>query len=281
MKNDPTDPPNAPHDDAGALDELVRATRSRGPSPEALRRMSKQLIAAGALQAPSPSEAPAAGARQASRVAGNVGSFKAGAVVLAVTAGARFAWRATTVSTGAPVIEPRGPSAAELAVPTTASREATEPRSALPETPSTEAAVATVSIDALPSAAAPRAASSADTPARGASPASGESVAAPELLIVRQAQDALASNPERALALADEHAHLFPNGELTQEREVVAASALAKLGRRDEALVRARALVRRFPRTPYVAHLEKALGQPLTVAAPPGEAPSADSPSLP
>ena len=109
----------------------------------------------------------------------------------------------------------------------------------------------------------------------------GASTATPELLLVRRAQDALASDPARALAIADEHALAFPRGELTQEREVVAVEALSKLGRKDDALRRANALLRRFPRTPYVAHLEKALGQPLSVPGQRGDSASSSSKPTP
>jgi hypothetical protein len=76
----------------------------------------------------------------------------------------------------------------------------------------------------------------------------------------------LASNPGRALAMADQLARDFPNGEFVQEREAIAVEALARVGRKGEALQRARALLGRFPRTPYAARLELVIGQPIAAA---------------
>jgi hypothetical protein len=52
-----------------------------------------------------------------------------------------------------------------------------------------------------------------------------------------------------------------------QEREVLAVEALARLDRMEEAKRRAKALLGLYPRTPYVARLERALGEPLPAAA--------------
>ncbi|MDF2698329.1 MAG: hypothetical protein K0S65_6713 [Labilithrix sp.] len=84
-----------------------------------------------------------------------------------------------------------------------------------------------------------------------------------EFGFIKRAEDALSSDPSRALAILDEHARRFPAGEFLQEREMVAVEALARLGRKTEAKRRADALLERFPRTPYVARLERALGEPL------------------
>ena len=73
--------------------------------------------------------------------------------------------------------------------------------------------------------------------------------ARPEIDILTGAQDALASDPSRALALAAEHARGHPNGMLAQEREVLAIDALLRLGRRDEAEERADAFNARWPRS--------------------------------
>ena len=86
---------------------------------------------------------------------------------------------------------------------------------------------------------------------------------ATELELVQRAQAALASDPNRALTLTNEHAVTYPKGELVQEREVIAVEALSRLGRNEEASRRALAFVRRFPQTPYAARLEMAIGRPL------------------
>ena len=263
MKTVPTDSPTSPGDaDAGELQELVRTTRSRTPSPDAVQRIAKRLVAAGALDPASPSETSrVAGPTATARVANKVGYYyKAGAFALAVAAGSLLAWRATSTSTSveAPLIAPAaGPATQERVgpsgnMPNTGAPEARPASGTGDSAPKRGGdAIAAVSIDALPSAAPkPRAATAgSDSTPHRASEGSTAKTSTPELLLVRRAQDALTSNPARALSLADEHAALFPSGELTQEREVVAVDALSKLGRKDDALLRARAVLRRFPRT--------------------------------
>jgi len=48
----------------------------------------------------------------------------------------------------------------------------------------------------------------------------------------------------------------------------MAVEALVRMHRKPEARTRANALLARFPRTPYVARLESALGEPLSLASP-------------
>ncbi len=272
MKIDPSDNPNGLRDvdgeDAEALEELARGIRGRGPSVDAVQRISKRLAAVGALPPASVSDAqPVTPSAATARFAGNVGSFKIGGLALAaLTAGALLAWRATYTTESAPSAAPTeiaSPAAPTVVAEPLAARASNDTVTAPTELGTTRgaASVPAVSIDSLPSVApvARAPGSSTTTDNRGAT------TAAPEHLLVRRAQDALTSDPAQALMLANEHAARYPAGELTQEREVVAVDALAKLGRKDDALARARALVRRFPRTPYVAHLEKAVG-PLTAA---------------
>ena len=127
-----------------------------------------------------------------------------------------------------------------------------------------------VSVEQLPSvpavARASGSASSGSAAARRAKSAVTTGAPAPsptELELIQRAQQALASNPSRGLALTDEHARTYPNGELLQEREVIAVEALSRMGRSEEAARRANALVQRFPETPYAARLAVALGRPL------------------
>jgi len=81
-----------------------------------------------------------------------------------------------------------------------------------------------------------------------------------ELTLVQKAQTALGSNPTLALALAERHASEFPTGELSQERELIAIEALAKLGQADQADARATRFLADHPRTPYRLRIERALG---------------------
>lgn len=280
MKFDPSDAANAPGDEAGgadleALRDIVKVTRSRGPSQDAARRITERLVAAGALEPASLSETARTGANAPMRIAERVGFYKLGAVALAVVAaGSLLVWRATWTSDAPAVVMSSGATTPEVVstnAPPTGAGETTglDRAPAANEAKGSATDVAAVPIDALPSAApkmrAPAASGSTADSNTKAAESAGASTAAAELVLIRRAQDALSSDPARALAIANEHAQAFPRGELTQEREVVAVEALSKLGRKDDALRRANALLRRFPRTPYVAHLEKALGEPLSV----------------
>jgi hypothetical protein len=66
-----------------------------------------------------------------------------------------------------------------------------------------------------------------------------------------QIQRALASEPGRALALAEEGHARFPRGVFGQAREAATINALVKLGHSGEAKARARAFVARHPESPY------------------------------
>ena len=129
----------------------------------------------------------------------------------------------------------------------------------------------TIPVEALPSSATPP--KGADAPARIAAarpaPSSEKARRDDEFELIQRAQDELAPDPARALTILQEHARLFPAGELTQERETMAVEALVRVHRKPEAKARAAALLARFPRTPYVARLERALGESLSVAPPP------------
>jgi len=70
--------------------------------------------------------------------------------------------------------------------------------------------------------------------------------------LLESATRALRRDPTEALALADEHAHIFAAGRLAQEREVVAIQALSKLARFDAARDRAKRFFERYPNSPYV-----------------------------
>ncbi|OJY16382.1 MAG: hypothetical protein BGO98_30325 [Myxococcales bacterium 68-20] len=77
----------------------------------------------------------------------------------------------------------------------------------------------------------------------------------PEVDFLRRAQAALASSPSEALKMADDHPSVYPRGILAQEREVIAIDALARLGRRREAALRAEAFRSAFPRSAHLSRL--------------------------
>jgi hypothetical protein len=65
--------------------------------------------------------------------------------------------------------------------------------------------------------------------------------------LLEQARRVLNSSPSSALALANQHRARFPNGVLTQEREVIAIEALRRMHRNSEADQRAAGFSKSFP----------------------------------
>lgn len=92
------------------------------------------------------------------------------------------------------------------------------------------------------------------TPVVPASSASSE-----EAQLLLAARRKLARDPAGALARADEHARRFADGELAQERELVAVRALLALGRRAEAEARAERFAVRFPSSVHIQAIARAL----------------------
>lgn len=81
-----------------------------------------------------------------------------------------------------------------------------------------------------------------------------------ELELVKQARNALNSDPARAYALTERCRAEFPKGAFGQEREYIAITALARLGRDTQARALASSFKNRYPRSVYVVQLERLLG---------------------
>jgi outer membrane protein assembly factor BamD (BamD/ComL family) len=79
------------------------------------------------------------------------------------------------------------------------------------------------------------------------------------MTLLRLAQDALAANPSRALALVSEHKSEYPKSALAQERELIAITALVRLGRSSEAEARAERFRKAYPGSAYERQLSKVL----------------------
>jgi RNA polymerase sigma-70 factor (ECF subfamily) len=114
---------------------------------------------------------------------------------------------------------------------------------------------------------APRAAGVDPSPAAIASPgAPDHAEVAPfsdaEVLLLRQARGALATAPTEALSLTDQHAARFSGGRLTEERELIAVSALVALGRRPDAHARAARFFERFPSSAHRRRIDLLLSPP-------------------
>jgi hypothetical protein len=83
----------------------------------------------------------------------------------------------------------------------------------------------------------------APSPSVAASPLVVEDTLAREVALLERARAHFDGEPASTLAILDEHAHLFPNGKLAMERELLALDALERLGRKTEARARAARLV--------------------------------------
>ena len=124
------------------------------------------------------------------------------------------------------------------------------------KTPAAEPAIAESAL-AAPSAPVPDLVASAyalpaapalDKPGSTSSkPSATPSKALSEAALLEQARRALGSSPSSALLLANQHRARFPNGVLTQEREVIAIEALRRLHRGSEADQRATGFSKAFP----------------------------------
>ena len=79
--------------------------------------------------------------------------------------------------------------------------------------------------------------------------------------VLRRAQDALASDPARALAICSEHQQTFKRSGFAQEREVIAIDALVRLGRRGEAEARADRFARSWPTSGHLRRIDSLLGR--------------------
>jgi hypothetical protein len=257
MKTEHPDTPPAGEQTPEGLRAFVRS-RQVGPSDAALDRVAKRLATAGVL---SPTRRPASERPSAN---GKVAYYKAGLLAAAVAGVLAVSWdRAerpfAVTAEQAPSMTAQSP-APEVVSPTSELPVAQVAQVAVAPQPVPPSAV--ISVDQLPAAppvargigSAPAAARSTKSPAGGTEAAP----TATELELVQRAQAALASDPNRALTLTNEHARTYPKGELVEEREVIAVEALARLGRSEEASRRAHAFVRRFPQTPYAARLESA-----------------------
>jgi hypothetical protein len=151
--------------------------------------------------------------------------------------------RTSVTAPAATVALPSAPTSA----PTSADAEAAP--SAAPPGPGSFAAAPAAPAEA--SAASPRQAKSATPSAAPRGPS--------EAALVDTARSIVKSNPRRALALAEQHRRLYPDGVLAQEREVIAIEALALLGRGDAARSRADEYRAKSPHSVHGQRLDSVL----------------------
>ncbi|WP_394845988.1 hypothetical protein LZC95_00810 [Pendulispora brunnea] len=82
-----------------------------------------------------------------------------------------------------------------------------------------------------------------------------------EVELLRRAQDQLQADPKRALGLCEVHKEQYPNGDLAQEREVLAIDALLRLHRRSDAEARAERFDRAYPTSAHRRRIDTLLTQ--------------------
>lgn len=84
---------------------------------------------------------------------------------------------------------------------------------------------------------------------------------AAELVLIRDARRAIASDPSRALELTRDHERRFPTGQYVQERERIAIESLVRLGSRAQAIERADRFRARYPRSSLLPRIDAVLGR--------------------
>lgn len=100
------------------------------------------------------------------------------------------------------------------------------------------------------------------TAAPAPKPSASDDTLSGEAQLLNQAHRALASDPNKALAIAREHAKRYPQGQLAAERELILVQALVKLGRGREAEARGRELRKTAPKSIYDERLDQVLHGP-------------------
>lgn len=245
----------------GALPrQLQRALRGAPgvPQPAELADLASKVGGALSVSLTAPLVAPVhgLGSGVASKSLWPLGWWLLGGGVLGVGLSAAAAVTATAFDGPAPDSRQRAVPVAVVA--TTASvRAATAPLvpTALPEPVAT-------SLLATPMGSAnrsiPSSQSKSKVPAAAPEPEPVES----ELSLLRRAQALIATDPGQALALSAVHSRRFPNGTLSQERDIIAIDALLRLARTPEAKARARAFHERYPGSAHARRLEELLEEP-------------------
>ena len=80
-----------------------------------------------------------------------------------------------------------------------------------------------------------------------------------EAALLDQARRALKTNPARALSLTRTHKRLYPNGALTQEREVIAIDALKRLDQTARAKQKADRFSEQYPESAHQKKIDSTL----------------------
>jgi len=258
--------------DAPELYRAIGAVKQQLPDPQQLAALAASLSQMGISVAPS-AQASTATPPSATRLKLLIGAGVVGPIALALllwqsapqsTAPAASASAALAQAVGSPEesgvrsneVSQRSASAlaSDSAVPSPSSS-ASEVAATDHRPPPVASAEPLKPVPRVVAAPATESVRSATAPAaRNANPetAAPGVVARPtEVALLRDARLALNGSPNEALALAEQHRALYPRGAMVQERELIAISALARLGRHSAVLARAAQFERDFPTSPY------------------------------
>lgn len=233
---------------SGLLREALRESKADLPDDARLAAIALKLgTVVGA--AGGGGAAVAAGAGGAAKASVAPAALKAGTSALSLKLAAAAAVTAVAIGGGV-VVAPR------VLAPRPA---VTVAASTTLAAPTTSAALSN-SAFSLP----PASASAAPLPVPAASSAKLNAPPNPddEVKYLQRAQDALASDPARALSICEDEAAMFPKGMLAQEREVIAIEALVRLGRLDAARAREKRLEADYPGSTAVARARPIVGLP-------------------
>jgi hypothetical protein len=257
-----SDPPRLSSQGDPQIRTALEQARADLPGPDALARLAARLPLG---PGPGPSGAPPNGAAAGGGGAGAAGAASSAPMLSSIAIGAAAGVVASSLLWIAdpdvlkPPERPDAPAPALVASaePPRPSVSASEPEirapvSAAPKkapaAPPAPPAAREQKVIASPAEAVSTAGVDPGSSVSGAAPA-GENETEASLLTRAQAQ--MGSNPGGALSLADRHRALFPKGNMVQERELIAVSALVALGRTAEARSRAEAFIAAHPQSAH------------------------------
>lgn len=261
MSEELRDPPRL----AASTDELLRGALEAGkadlPSAAELAALAAKLgpIVGGGPGAPGGGSPAASGAGAMSGAAKLAAVVGLGAAVALGGAAYLGAFSPAAPTSGSAIATASASASATASANATASASASAMANAMANASTTTSAMASATAGA-------RAGTAAS--ARVAIPSAAPSATAertpeplePEATLLGRAQDALRSDPARALALCERHARDYPGALLGQEREVIAVDALTKLGRTAEAKARARRFRDQHPSSSHLGRLKVLVG---------------------
>ena len=233
------------------LKKALESARSDVPSEDRAQALESKILPL--LLPPIPPAPPPLGA-------GAAGAVKAGTAALGAKAGLGFAKITMLAIAAAAVLAGAGVGAIVVSTSSSAPPAPSGVVSA-PVVSSSPVVAPEPSLALVPLPQVSAAPSIAPKPIVKPSASVEEADPALEPALLRQAQDALRSNPSEALAKTQEHARKYPRGLLVQEREVIAIEALVKMGRKPEAEARAARFEKSFPGSTHARRIDALLGK--------------------